>query len=339
MQPLEVELGVMTDDGGERAEAPVVHVRRGARDVAQRRHAELAEVAVLERHVANRGRRSRRRIVVERTEEVVTARLHAADALVPSRVDAPRGDEERDAGVVELAVGECRSEVADVAAPLPHEERGAPAGGGRVACRGGGIAARERIAKLVERRAPGDERLLIRGERLGGVDRDVLVVGPGRRAERRAVLLAQTGIVADKPRDMGEARAHLPRLDQRAQALRPGSAAPSQPYQRASRRLASAMVLGRRCDSRGSRPSVGETRCGWWQVAQETPPTRTGADRRTGFGRMPRPRVAETRFDGSLPAATGHGRGRRLPPLGQRRIGGAQRASPGIRPDTRRPSA
>ena len=211
-----------------------MHVRRGARDVAQRRHLELAEVAVLARDVARAGRGAAGRIVVERAEQVVAACLEPADAFEPAGVHAPRSREERDADVVELAVGEAGADVADVALAPADEEREPALRRERIARCGGVVAAGQRIAELVERRAAGGQRFLEGRERLGDVDRDGLVVGPGRRAERIA-------IAAERDRRCGApwprcARSRCPsRADRRigrrlcAHRLSP---APSQPNQR-----------------------------------------------------------------------------------------------------------
>ena len=55
----------------------------------------------------------------------------------------------------------------------------------RIARCGGAVAARERVAKIVERRAAGHERLLVRGERLGHVDGDRFRRRPAARARTR----------------------------------------------------------------------------------------------------------------------------------------------------------
>ena len=86
-------LVVEVDDVGERLQAAVVHVGRGERDLAQRRRLELGLVALVLRHV------------------------EAAEVLVRLRVGVPR-----DAGVVQLLVGEQRLEVAERAARLRPED-------------------------------------------------------------------------------------------------------------------------------------------------------------------------------------------------------------------------
>src|SRR5688500_19391490 len=93
---------------------------------------------------------------------------------MPARVHPPGRDEEADAGVGELAVGEMRPEVAGAAIALADEDLQPAPGVVRIAR---GIAAGERVAKLVERRAAADQRLLERRQRFAGVDQDLLVVG------------------------------------------------------------------------------------------------------------------------------------------------------------------
>ena len=103
-----VDLRVVAHDVVEGGEAAVVHVRRGHGDVAQRRHAELAPVAVLRLHVPRRRAVALRRIVVVAAEQVERAGPQRRDAAVAALVDAARLGEVGHADVVELAVGEVR---------------------------------------------------------------------------------------------------------------------------------------------------------------------------------------------------------------------------------------
>ncbi len=130
---------------------------------------------------------------------------------------------------MELAVGEAGADVADVALALADEEREPALGRERIARRGGTVAAGERIAEVVERRASGGQRFLERRERLGDIDRDGLVVGRGRRAERVAIAVDEIGVAAHRRRDAREVAAHLARIDDRPQALRPQAVAGAVP--------------------------------------------------------------------------------------------------------------
>src|SRR5688572_13415369 len=104
---------------------------------------------------------------------------------MPARVHPPGRDEEADAGIGELAVGEMRPEVAGAAIALADEDLQPAPGLFRVAR---GSVARERVAKLVERRAAADQRLLERRQRFADVDQHLFVVG-GRRAPECALVL------------------------------------------------------------------------------------------------------------------------------------------------------
>src|SRR5262249_7853607 len=141
----------------QRGEAAVVHVRRGARHVAQARDAELAVVALLQVDVPRAGRARARGVVVEAAEEVIRARLQLLDAPVAARIDLLVLQEKRNSRIGELAVGERRSEVADAAVALADEGAQPALRGERVALHRGRVVLRQRVAELVERRTPADE--------------------------------------------------------------------------------------------------------------------------------------------------------------------------------------
>src|SRR4051812_16822522 len=67
---IQVQVGVKNHHLAKGRYAAVVHVRRGQLDVAQARHAEFAEVAVLRVDVLRRHRARARGIVVEAAEQV-----------------------------------------------------------------------------------------------------------------------------------------------------------------------------------------------------------------------------------------------------------------------------
>src|ERR1700675_1082767 len=94
-------------------EAAVMHVGRGERDVAQGRHAEFAEIALLQLDMARARSRRPGWVVVAAAEQVMRVASQPLDSLVPTGVDLSLALEKRDAGVAELAVCELRAEVAD----------------------------------------------------------------------------------------------------------------------------------------------------------------------------------------------------------------------------------
>src|SRR5207344_401985 len=119
-------------------------------EIAQRRHLEFAEIAVLERDVARAGRGRALRIVVVGAEQVGAVGEQLLDAAVPARVDLARTNEKTNAGIVEFAVGERRPDVAGVARAPADEKAESPLRGFGIARHRGPVAARERVAELVE---------------------------------------------------------------------------------------------------------------------------------------------------------------------------------------------
>src|SRR3990170_443316 len=180
MQALLVQLGVMLHHVAQRAEAAVVHVRRGLRHVAQTWHAPLAEIAVLRLDVARPGGRAPGRIVVEPAEQVVGVALQSLDSLMPTRIHLSTADEKTDAGVGELAVGEMRPEVAGGAIALADEDAQSFLRRLRVFAERSTVPRCQPIPEFVERRAAADQRLLERRQRLADVDQHLFVVGRRR---------------------------------------------------------------------------------------------------------------------------------------------------------------
>lgn len=222
----------MPHDIGEGREASVVHVGRGARDVTQRGHLELAEIAVLKLDMPGLCDGCAARIVVVAAKEVEGARRKAPDTAVPARVHAAVGVEERDADVVELAVRERRAEVADVAAAAADEKARAALRRRRITRRGPRVARRERVPEIVEGRAAGDERLQKSRERLADADKDRFVVCRRRRTERSLPATDVVRVVSDERRRARGTRAHFARIEDRADALRPervAGAVPAEP--------------------------------------------------------------------------------------------------------------
>ena len=173
---------------------------------------------------------------------------------------------------MKFAVGEVRADVADVAAALADEDREPAPRCCGITCRCDAIAARERVAKIVERRASGAERLLVRRKRLGDVDGDAL------RRRRGARCRSCRGSADAALRRLGPAcaiRARSPPIsfdvEYRPQALRPQAVAgaiPAEPVLQARVGDADRVAIDRDAKpaARG-RPSV-NARAGWWHVAQ-----------------------------------------------------------------------
>ena len=165
-------------------------------------------------------RRRPPRVVVVAPQQVELARPQLLDAGVPARVHPPLVDEERDARVVELAVGKRRAEMADVAPALADEDLQTALRRIRIPRNARRIAAQERIAKFVERRAPARQRLLECGERLADADQYRLVF-LRHRTEHLAVAARKVGIATHERGHLRGAQAHLARVEQWPDALRP----------------------------------------------------------------------------------------------------------------------
>src|SRR5215510_6609573 len=82
------------------------------------------------------------------------------------------------------------------------------------------VAARERIAVIIERRAPGDQRLLEGGQRLPERDEDLVVLL--RHCAESALETAGKACVAAHERSgLRDAAAHFARVQDGPEALRP----------------------------------------------------------------------------------------------------------------------
>ena len=116
--------------------------------------------------------------------------------------------------------------------PLPTKMRKPALRRVRIARHRGAVAACQRIAELVERRAPAHQRLLERGERLADVREHRLVAGGRRRAEHLLVAAGELRVGAHQRRRLRRAPAHLARVEDRPDALRPQAvvgAVPAEP--------------------------------------------------------------------------------------------------------------
>src|SRR5438034_764820 len=119
----------------------------------------------------------------------------------------------------ESAVAEMRTGVADAAIGLADEERRAALRCRRIADRGDGVAALERIAEFIERRAAADERLLVGGQRLADVDERLFII-LGNGAREGAFIVARIAR-AHHGSDVRGRCAHLARIEYRPHTLRP----------------------------------------------------------------------------------------------------------------------
>ena len=111
MQPVGIYFRVMAHHVGKRRQATVVHIGRGARHVAQRRHLEFTEIPVLLGHLPRFDRARAIALVVVAAEQVERVRLQLPDTHVAPGIDAAR-HEEGHPGVVEFTVGEGGADVA-----------------------------------------------------------------------------------------------------------------------------------------------------------------------------------------------------------------------------------
>ncbi len=146
-------------------------------------------------------------------------------------IDAAAGDEEGHPGVVELAVREGRAGVAGAAVAFADEDAQAALRRLRIARHRARVAARERVAEIVERRASRDERFLKGGERLAERGDD-LRFARGHGAERFLETAGKRGVAAHHGSRLRHAAAHLARLEDRADALCPervARAVPAEP--------------------------------------------------------------------------------------------------------------
>ena len=112
-----------------------------------------------------------------------------------------------------------RAGVAAAAERFTDEERRAALRSRRIARGRSRSAALERVAELVERRAAAQECFLEGGERLADIAEHLLVIRRHRSAER--ALIVDCIARANQRRDLRRRGAHLARLEERPDALRP----------------------------------------------------------------------------------------------------------------------
>ncbi len=161
------------------------------------------------------------------------------------------------------------------------------------------VAAHERVAEVVECRSRACQRLVVRRECLADVDRDGFVVCRSVRVRTLSDSRSQRRIVANAGSDMRDVGAHLARIEQRPDALRPQAvvrAVPAVPAMKPDVEHASAY-----CDRPRSRPKAraravlerAHGRDGRWRTAPSRCPR--AAARRTAARRARSPRACRTR--------------------------------------------
>ena len=153
MQALEIDLRVVAHHLRQRGQLAVVHIGRGVGHAAQRRHLELAEVAVLQVDVARLQRGLPVARVAPAAEQVVGAGAQLGDAAVATGVDNAGAHKEGQADVGKFAVAEVRPAVAQSAATTADEELCAALGVLRITRSGSGVTAQQGVAKVIEGRA------------------------------------------------------------------------------------------------------------------------------------------------------------------------------------------
>src|SRR5204862_8241653 len=134
--------------------------------------------------VARLHRRAARAVVAPGPEQVEGIGADALDPLRAAGIHAPAAERVRHADVVELAVRERGTDETDAAATRADEDLRASTRRRRIAGRRADVAAREGIAKVVERRPPRADRFEKRCERLARMHERALRLERGRRAER-----------------------------------------------------------------------------------------------------------------------------------------------------------
>ena len=254
---------------------------------------------------------------------------------MPAGIDPAGFDEMRHPGIGELAVGEGRAEMAEGAVAPADEQAQAALGGGGIAGPAGRIVARERVAKIVERRAAGD---------LGFQETPPAPCRDRRRSvcrPRRARRRKRADRSRKSSRSERTSRAAPPGPTPISRPSRRGrrfcahseSCAPSQPNQRLERRLnrLGALRSTIRCPRLRGRPSV-QALSGGWQVAQETAPeTDSRGSKNSARPKTMAAGLPETRLLGSGHEAGGQGPWRRI-----RRSSSAVKSSAGAAMPERR---
>ncbi len=252
MQAFFVEFRVVPHHVAQRSQAAVVHVGRGQGQVAQRRHLEFTEVAMLGPQMFRCRGIVPRSIVVMGAKLVPGARQQALDAALAARVDAVRLDEEGDADVAEFAVGKQRTGMAGGTLPAAEEQAQAALrrrriGGGRLR-----IALPQGVAEAVEGRRRRDQGLLPGGDGFRDIHHEVRVVGIGRFAEGPAVMACQHGFAAQGPRHARRLAAHFARVEDGPQAGRPQTVVAAIPAEPA---LVAHIEQARRVADAGDQPA------------------------------------------------------------------------------------
>ena len=220
----------MSHHAGQRGDRAVVHVRRGQRGIAQPGHLELAIGLDGERDPPGALPGRALAIVAEAAQQREPACPHRLDAVVAPPVETSVGAAHRDADLVELAVAELRSEVAQAALAAADEQPQSAFRRFRIAGLYRPVAARQRIAEIVERRAAGDQRRLERRQRLADVGEHLVVLGRGGRlAEHLPVAAFEVRLAAHQRGHMALGTAHLAGVGERAQAGRPQAVGRSRP--------------------------------------------------------------------------------------------------------------
>ena len=196
--------------------------------------------------------------VGRRDGDVAKAR-RAKPARACARIGRAAGDAQGGARGVEHAVAEVRTGVTARATRVADEQPQPAQRVGRVLARRRVVCARHRVAKPVERRRAGGERLDEGGDRARDVHEDRRVVGVFDRAELALVAAGDVLVQSDAARDQPRARIHLVGLEQRP-ARRPpeavGGPAPAEARPQAQVRQRG-RVPARRSDRLRARPQVG----------------------------------------------------------------------------------
>ena len=222
MQAVFGDFGIVVHDLFKRRLAAVMHIRRGSGGVAQAWHAEFAPVLRGQPDVAGEARRGAELVVIERAEQVETVFAQKLDTAVAALVDPARLREMGQADIVKFAIGEIGTEMTEIAAALADKQFEAAPGGFRVAGDARRIFRCERVAERIERRLPGYDSFLKRGERFGDIDHDGLrLMGGGCRAKDLPVAIGKRRCGC-QPGFQGRGRhAQFPRIQDRRDALRP----------------------------------------------------------------------------------------------------------------------
>jgi hypothetical protein len=196
VQPVFVEFRVVPHDIAQRGQAAVVHVGCGQRQIAQRRHLELAEVAMFGPQVSGSGGVAPCCVVVFGAEQVVRTRQKVLDAALAAGVDAPRLDEEGHADVTEFAIGEEGPGVAGGALSPAEENLQAAPGRGRVGRCCLAVTGGQGGTEAVERGRRRNQGLLPGRDGFRDIHQQLRVTHIGRLAERAAIVASQVGPAA-----------------------------------------------------------------------------------------------------------------------------------------------